>query len=117
MDGVSFEDFDDDSVMFIKWEWIGQKLKGYILVYYEGPAEKLILYGYSFDGVLNGGNISLTLNDSREVRGFKVRLGPDKTITGTLRGETLASPPVNGTEPVVFRHAQGCVRRPRSIQD
>jgi hypothetical protein len=28
----------DDSVIFIKWEQTGQKLKGFILVYYEEPA-------------------------------------------------------------------------------
>jgi hypothetical protein len=96
---------NDDSVTFIRWEQVGQKLEGTIVVFDRDPGGKARSGAFVFHGTLNGENVSLTLDSATTQYGYHKL---DKTITGQLRGNTLTLPPVNGADgaaPVVFHSA------------
>jgi hypothetical protein len=98
--------FDDDSATFVKWTQEGQKLEGTIDAVYrkpDGNAGRVMLL---FQGVLNGEMVSLNLNPPGIAQERFQTI--DKTITGTLRGDTLAllfGDGTNGAQPIVFRRA------------
>ena len=98
--------FGDDSAMFVKWTQEGQKLKGTIDAVYrklDGSAGRVVLL---FQGALNGEMVNLDLSPSGTAQERFQTI--DKTITGTLRGDTLAllfGDGANGAQPVVFRRA------------
>jgi len=95
--------FNYESVTRVRWEQAGQKLEGNIDVLERKLDGKIETTAFNFYGELNGEIVSLTL-DLETTRGGVQRL--DKTIRGSLRGDTLTLPPVNGAdgaEPVVFR--------------
>jgi hypothetical protein len=96
---------NDDSVTFVRWEQVGQKLEGTIVVLDRDPGGKARSGAFVFHGTLNGENVSLTLDSATTQDGYHKL---DKTITGELRGNTLTLPPVNGADgaaPVVFHSA------------
>ena len=96
---------NDDSVTFVRWEQVGQKLEGTIVVLDRDPGGKARSGAFVFHGTLNGENVSLTLDSATTQDGYHKL---DKTITGELRGNTLTLPPVNGADgapPVIFHSA------------
>jgi hypothetical protein len=98
--------FDDSSVTFVKWTQEGEKLEGTIDAAYRKPDGKAGRAMLSFQGALNGEMISLNLNSSGTAHERFQTIG--KTITGTLRGDTLAllfGDVANGAQPVLFRRA------------
>jgi hypothetical protein len=98
--------FDDDSAMFVKWTQEGQKLEGTIDAVYRKPDGNAGRAMLLFQGALNGEMVSLTLNTSGTAQERFQTI--DKTITGTLRDDTLAllfGDGANGAQPVEFRRA------------
>jgi hypothetical protein len=98
--------FEDGSVTFVEWAQTGQKLEAQISALERKFDGNLRVTKFLFHGTLNGEKVTLTLNSSGNPQdGFH---SMDKTITGTLIGDTLTLPPMNeavGAESVVFRPA------------
>jgi hypothetical protein len=59
-------------------------------------------YLCAFDGILDGEDVSLALNRNKTMLASSHHL----MITVTPRGNTLAMPPLGGTEPVEFRYVK-----------
>lgn len=94
---------DNDSVMFVEWAQIGRQIEGTMEKWGRKPGGKVGLTMFMFDGVLDGENVSLTLNTSWTSQGSSHEQG--KTIKGTLRGDALTLPPEAGAVPIEFRRA------------
>jgi hypothetical protein len=98
--------FEDGSVTFVEWAQTGQKLEGQISALERRFNGNLRVTKFLFHGTLNGEKVSLTLNSSGNPQdGFH---SMDKTITGTLIGDTLTLPSMNetgGAESVEYRQA------------
>ena len=99
--------FDDNFVTFVKWTQEGQKLEGAIDSVYRKPGGgetgRVMLL---FRGTLNGEMVNLDLSPSGTAQERFQTI--DKTVTGTLRGDTLAllfGDGANGAQPVVSRRA------------
>lgn len=100
--------FNDDMVMFVEWGHTGQRLEGLIEACDRMPDGAVWLQLYQLDGALDGENVSMTVNQNRAMAMAVVGSSHyvmGTTITGTLRGNTLALPPANGAPPVEFRCA------------
>lgn len=94
---------DSESVMFIRWTEINNKLNGQLSVFYAkgARAKSTETSSHSFEGVSDGKNISLNFSGSQ----WTDPLG-GKTWTGTISGDelTLVIPSNNGTlAPVKFK--------------
>jgi hypothetical protein len=97
---------DGDSATFVKWTQEGQKLEGTIDAVYRKPDGNAGRAMLLFRGALNGEMVSLNLNPSGIAQERFQTI--DKTITGTLRGDTMTllfGEGANGAQPVVFRRA------------
>jgi len=94
---------DGDSVMFIRWTEINNKLNGQLSVFYAKGArgKSTETSSHSFEGISNGKDVSLNFTGSQ----WSDPLG-GKTWTGTVSGDelTLVIPARNGTlTPVKFK--------------
>ena len=83
----------DDSATFIQWAKTDRQIKGQMQVLDLKQDGKTTSRSFSFEGVFDGNNVSLTFRD----RYFTFREGG--TVTGTLKGDslTLVWPQNNGT--------------------
>jgi len=84
---------DDDSATFIQWAKAEREIKGQMQVLDVNRDGKTDSSSYSFDGVFDGDNLSLTF------RGRHQTFLEGVTVTGTLKGDalTLVWPQSNGT--------------------
>jgi len=84
---------DDDSATFIQWAKTDRQIKGQMQVLDVNQDGKTDSSWYSFDGVFDGDNLSLTF------RGRHQTFLEGTTVTGTLKGDalTLVWPQSNGT--------------------
>jgi len=84
---------DDDSATFIQWAKADRQIKGQMQVLDVNRDGKTDSSSYSFEGVFDGDNISLTF------RGRNQTFLEGITVTGTLKGDalTLVWPQSNGT--------------------
>jgi hypothetical protein len=92
---------DGDVVKLVDWTQTGGQIEGAMSAWDRKPDDKLGLTVFKFDGVLDGENVSLTLNTSWTSQEGLHELG--ETIKGTLRGNILTLPSVNGAGPIEFR--------------
>ena len=84
---------DDDSATFIQWAKTDRQIKGQMQVLDVNQDGKTDSSWYSFEGVFDGDNLSLTF------RGRQQTFLEGTTVTGTLKGDalTLVWPQSNGT--------------------
>jgi hypothetical protein len=84
---------DDDSATFIQWAKAERQIKGQMQVLDVNRDGKTDSSSYSFEGVFDGDNLSLTF------RGRHQTFLEGITVTGTLKGDalTLVWPQSNGT--------------------
>lgn len=84
---------DDDSATFIQWAKAERQIKGQMQVLDVNRDGKTDSSSYSFEGVFDGDNLSLTF------RGRQQTFLEGTTVTGTLKGDalTLVWPQSNGT--------------------
>jgi hypothetical protein len=84
---------DDDSATFIHWAKTERQIKGQMQILDVNRDGKTDSNSYSFDGVFDGDNLSLTF------RGRHQTFQEGTTVTGTLKGDalTLVWPQSNGT--------------------
>ena len=84
---------DDDSATFIQWAKAEREIKGQMQVLDVNRDGKTDSSSYSFEGVFDGDNLSLTF------RGRHQTFLEGVTVTGTLKGDalTLVWPQNNGT--------------------
>src|SRR5262245_56930338 len=84
---------DDDSATFIQWAKAERQIKGQMQVLDVNREGKTDSSSYSFEGVFDGDNLSLTF------RGRQQTFLEGTTVTGTLKGDalTLVWPQSNGT--------------------
>jgi len=94
---------DDGLVMFIEWTQTGRKIEGTMEGWERTSYGKVEFALNKFDGVLDGEKVSMTMNFSGSSDGGYMEQGG--TITGTLRGNTLALPFLDGARPMEFRRA------------
>jgi hypothetical protein len=94
---------DDSLVMFIEWTQTGRKIEGTMEGWERTSYGKVEFALNKFDGVLDGEKVSMTMNFSGSSDGGYTEQGG--TITGTLRGNTLALPFLDGARPMEFRRA------------
>jgi hypothetical protein len=102
-DQTGYMHADGESVMFIRWTEINNKLNGQLSVFYTKSArvKSTETSSHSFEGISDGKNISLNFNGSQ----WTDPLG-GKAWTGTISGDelTLVIPSSNGTlAPVKFK--------------
>lgn len=102
-DQTGYMHADGESVMFIRWTEINNKLNGQLSVFYTKSArvKSTETSSHSFEGISDGKNISLNFNGTQ----WTDPLG-GKTWTGTISGDelTLVIPSSNGTlAPVKFK--------------
>jgi hypothetical protein len=93
----------NDSVIFLEWRRKPQKIIGFIEEWDRKPDGEIDLTTFSFDWVLDGENFRITLNSTvtSELESLEMK----KAIVGTLRGNTLELPLVDGAGPIEFRRA------------
>src|SRR5262245_7915318 len=84
---------DDDSATFIQWAKAERQIKGQMQVLDVNRDGKTDSSSYSFEGVFDGANLSLTF------RGRHQTFLEGTTVTGTFKGDalTLVWPQSNGT--------------------
>src|SRR5262245_19130371 len=84
---------DDDSATFIQWAKTDRQIKGQMQVLDVNQDGKTDSSWYSFEGVFDGNNLSLTF------RGRQQTFLEGTTVTGTFKGDalTLVWPQSNGT--------------------
>lgn len=95
--------FNDNSVKFLEWRREPQKIIGSIEEWDRKPDGDVQLTLFNFDGSLDGENFRITLNSV--VTNELESLGMNKAIAGTLKGNTLSLPLVDGAGPIEFRRA------------
>src|SRR5262249_34870559 len=74
---------DDDSATFIQWAKADRQIKGQMQVLDVNQDGKADSSWYSFDGVFDGDNLSLTFRGKHQTSLEGI------TVTGTLKGEAL----------------------------
>jgi hypothetical protein len=100
---VAYLRFNEDSVLHVKWTQTGPRLEGTFEAWDRKPEGEIELTLFRLNGVLDGENVSMTLNPVKTSRGASRDL--EGTITGTLKGDALTLPPVKGAAPVELRRA------------